>query len=67
MLFRSVEPDTKLYFALGELSEGDQVKFSGAFFMKSTDCFEEASLTMNGSLTSPEFIMRFANVQKAAH
>jgi hypothetical protein len=62
-----IEPDTKLYSALGELSEGEQVKFSGAFFTKSTDCFEEASLTMNGALTSPEFIMRFANVQKAAH
>jgi hypothetical protein len=62
-----IEPDTKLYSALGELSEGEQVKFSGVFFTKSTDCFEEASLTMNGALTSPEFIMRFANVQKAAH
>jgi hypothetical protein len=61
-----VEPDTKLYSALGELSEGDQVKFSGSFFTKSADCFEEASLTMNGALTSPEFIMRFANVQKTS-
>jgi hypothetical protein len=59
-----VEPDSKLYSALGELSEGDQVKFSGSFFVKSSDCIEEASLTMNGSLTSPEFIMRFVNVRK---
>jgi hypothetical protein len=62
-----VEPDTKLYSALGELSEGDPVKFSGAFFTKSADCFEEASLTMNGAMTSPEFIMRFGNVQKASN
>jgi hypothetical protein len=62
-----VEPDTKLYSALGELSEGGQVKFSGFFFSKSSDWFEEASLTMNGALTSPEFIMRFVNVQKAPY
>lgn len=61
-----IEPDSKLYSALGDLSQGDHVKFSGAFFAKPTDCFEEGSLTMNGSLTSPEFIMRFAHVQKAA-
>jgi hypothetical protein len=59
-----IEPDSKLYSALGELSQGDHVKFSGAFFAKPTDCFQEGSLTMNGSLTSPEFIMRFAHVQK---
>lgn len=60
-----VEPGTKLYSALGELSEGDQVSFSGVFFTKSSDCFEEVSLTMKGSMTSPEFIMRFSSVQKA--
>jgi hypothetical protein len=60
-----IEPESKLYSALGELSQGDRVKFSGAFFARSTDCILEGSLTMNGSLTSPEFIMRFANVQKA--
>jgi hypothetical protein len=61
-----IEPDSKLYSTLGELSQGDQVKFSGTFFSKSTDCLNEASLTMNGSLTSPEFIMRFGNIQKAS-
>ncbi|WP_426610580.1 hypothetical protein [Bradyrhizobium sp. McL0616] len=61
-----VEPDTKLYFALGEAVQGDYVKFSGSFFAKATDCFLEDSLTMNGSLSSPEFIMRFINVENAS-
>jgi hypothetical protein len=62
-----VEPDNKLFSALGELSIGDQVKFSGTFFASDVDCFKEASLTMNGSLTSPEFIMRFVGVQKTSY
>jgi hypothetical protein len=62
-----VEPESRLYLALGELSQGDQVKFSGSFFANPTDCLQESSLTMSGSLTSPEFVMRFVNVQKDLH
>jgi hypothetical protein len=62
-----IEPDSELYSALASLSEGDQIKFSGSFLSKSADCFEESSLTMDGSMTSPEFIMRFANVQKTSY
>jgi hypothetical protein len=62
-----IEPNSKLFGALGELSIGDQVKFSGSFIASATDCFQETSLTMNGSLTSPEFVMRFVDVQKISY
>jgi hypothetical protein len=39
---------------------GDMVRFSGGFFEDRDDCFREASVTFDGSLTKPEFIFRFS-------
>jgi len=62
-----IEPDSRLYSDLSVVSEGDQVRFTGAFLPKDADCIQEVSLTMNGAMISPEFIMRFATVQKTSN
>lgn len=61
-----VEPNTAVYSQMLSLHKGDTVRFSGIFFMSSTDCFEETSMTLRGSMTEPEFLMRFSKVEKVA-
>lgn len=46
------------------LRKGDKVVFSGAFPRDSDDCLREASLTVHGSLTRPEFIIRFSRIER---
>lgn len=46
------------------LSQGDVVKFTGKFFQDDTDCIDEASLSIDGSLADPEFIIQFASLSK---
>jgi len=57
-----IDPTSSLFRAASHLHEGQQVRFSGAFVESDTDCFEEASMTLRGSITQPEFIMRFEDV-----
>ncbi len=45
---------------------GERVVFSGTMFSSKTDCAEEQSATMDGSMTDPEFLFRFTAV-RAAH
>ena len=44
------------------VERGQKVTFDGQFFRGSTDCIQEGSLTLKGSLTQPEFIFRFSNI-----
>ena len=46
------------------LAEGDLVKFTGKFFQDDTDCIDEASLSIDESLSDPEFIIQFASLKK---
>lgn len=57
-----IEPDTQLFSKASALREKQAVAFSGAFSKDSTDCFRESSMTISGSMTEPEFIMRFSQV-----
>lgn len=57
-----IEPDTALFSKASALREKQAVAFSGAFSKDSTDCFRESSMTISGSMTEPEFIMRFSQV-----
>jgi hypothetical protein len=41
------------------MKQGDTVVFSGDFVASDTDCLEEKSLTLDGSMTSPEFVFKF--------
>lgn len=57
-----IEPGTPLYESLMDLKVGDRVSFDGTFLQDKTDCFEEKSMTMRGSMTDPEFLMRFSRI-----
>jgi hypothetical protein len=58
-----IEPTSPLSEKLMNLSEGERVRFSGTFFPSDIDCLYEVSLTLDGSMTRPEYIMRFSNIE----
>ena len=58
-----IKPSDPVFSQLGQIREGDKVLFSGRFIRGTADCIKEKSLTIAGSLTDPEFIMRFSNIQ----
>lgn len=57
-----IPPDSDLYQSVVQLHVGSKVIFSGMLFKGQDDCFEETSLTQEGSMTQPEFLMRFESV-----
>jgi hypothetical protein len=57
-----IDPQTSLFRTVSQLHEGQKVRFSGDFPASDTDCFEEPSLTLGGSITEPEFVIRFESV-----
>jgi hypothetical protein len=58
-----IDPASSLFQAASGLHKGQSVQFSAVLIPNATDCFEEASLTMDGSITEPEFIMRLTAIQ----
>lgn len=58
-----IDPDSNLFKSAVTLKEGQHVSFSGLFFKSSSDCVKESSLTMRGSITEPEFIIRFSSIK----
>jgi hypothetical protein len=60
-----IDPNSPLFTKAAQLKEGQTVKFSGSFFRSSDDsagCLSEGSMTLDGKLSAPEFIFRFADV-----
>ncbi len=57
-----VAAGTPLFQSLFALRPHQTVAFSGTFLPSQTDCVQEPSLTMSGSMTDPGFIFRFATV-----
>ena len=55
---------SRLYTQIAELEEGATVMFSGRFLSSKEDFLREASLTERGSMTAPEFIMKFSDVEE---
>jgi hypothetical protein len=56
-----------LYQALMDVKTGDIVTVSGMFFLdRKHDFVTEGSLTENGSMTEPEFIVKFSQISKGA-
>jgi hypothetical protein len=49
-----------VFQALVAMKEGDAVRFSGTFIRDEADCVREGSMSLSGSMTEPEFIMRFS-------
>jgi len=58
-----IEKDSPVYQALLNFKNGTKVKFSGKFFTSETDFLEEKSLTIDGSMESPEYLFRFESVE----
>jgi hypothetical protein len=59
-----IDPTSSMFKELAALKVGDSVKFSGQFSSSKTDCVGEKSLTLHGSMTDPEFTMRFTSIGK---
>jgi hypothetical protein len=58
-----IDPSTPLFRVASSLKEGQKVRFSAILFPNATDCYKEGSMTMDGSITAPEFIMRLTNIE----
>jgi hypothetical protein len=58
-----IEPSSALFAAVSQMKEGDEVAFSGNFFPSDVDCVEEHSMSLQGSMSEPEFIFRFTGVK----
>ena len=54
-----------VYGSLMDIKEGDEVQVSGTFLAGSpSDYLTEGSLTEEGSMISPEFIVKFSRISK---
>lgn len=58
-----IDPTSPLFAALSQMKQRDEVVFSGTFFPSGTDCVEEHSISLEGSMTDPEFMFRFQSVR----
>lgn len=57
-----VMPDSPVFQKMASLSKGQTVMFSGVFAPAQNDCLEELSITQSGSMSDPEFEMKFTDV-----
>ncbi len=57
-----IDPESPLFNKASALVKGEMVFFSGSFLPNKIDCVKEASLSLHGSITSPEFIMKFSDI-----
>ena len=60
-----IEPGTRLFDAAVALKVHQRVRFSGNFIRSTTDCVREGSMTLEGSMTAPEFMFRFSDIGPA--
>jgi len=58
-----ISMDSALYKTLINMKTGQKVKFSGSFINSDLDYFKEKSMTIRGAMKTPEFLMRFSNVE----
>ncbi len=57
-----INSDSSMYALIKSMKVGDSVIFSGSFIEGNKDCFGEQSLTLDGSMTEPEFTFKFQTV-----
>ena len=57
-----IEKGTPVFDSLFDLSKGQRVKFSGTFLASNEDFIDETSMTIRGSMRSPEFVLKFKSV-----
>lgn len=58
-----IDPSSDVFRAATALHEGQAVIFSGSFAQNDKDCFEEMSMTQEGSMHDPEFLFAFSSVK----
>lgn len=54
-----ITKESELYSTLLNLSQGQKIVFSGDFFSSEADYIKETSITIKGSMRSPEFLFNF--------
>ncbi|WP_421579754.1 hypothetical protein [Shinella sp. M31] len=59
-----IEKGTPLYTALMEMAVDDPVMVSGSFVHSDQDGAWETSMTIDGSMTAPEFLFHFSTISK---
>ena len=59
-----VPPDSNAYQTVADLGVGKRVRVSGEFRLKARDYIHEDSTTEEGSMTEPEFVVRFSKIEK---
>ena len=60
-----INPSSKLFEKASAMKVGQMVQFSGTFHPGSEpECVYEASITLNGKISEPEFIMTFSDIKK---
>ena len=57
-----INPGNPLFEKVSKLKEGAIVKVRGKLFPYQTDCVREASITLGGSISDPEYIFKFVDV-----
>jgi hypothetical protein len=58
-----IDPTSELFKGLSKLQEGEKIRFSGSFFPSDVDCVQENSMTLSGSMTDPDYLVHFTEVQ----
>lgn len=59
-----IKSGTRVMTEASNLSKGQAVKFSGTFIRGDVDCVRESSVTISGSMKSPDFIFRFSDIER---
>ncbi len=57
-----IDPKSTVFDNASQMAQGHIVSFSGKFAKNSTDCVQETSMTMEGSMKEPEFLFKFDSV-----
>jgi hypothetical protein len=60
-----LNPTSEIFKKASHLSQGQKVRFSGTFISSETDCAVERSMTLKGSIQSPDFAFQFADINGA--
>tara|TARA_B100000686_G_C16608125_1_gene872332 strand:- start:391 stop:987 length:597 start_codon:yes stop_codon:yes gene_type:complete len=59
-----IKSGSSLYDTVADLGEDITVKFTGSLFSDSDDHIEEKSISESGSMTDPEFLIKFSSIEK---
>ncbi|WP_370931492.1 hypothetical protein [Bartonella sp. DGB1] len=58
-----IDPDSKLFDILASLEKGQKIRFSGRLFRENAkDCYQEKSITLDGSMKQPQFLTSFDSI-----